>query len=60
MEKVRNEKYPRYPSRMAALYVLKTYNAAGHEPIIEVLIDGDIEVAEILKKINENIKQDRL
>lgn len=45
---------------MAALYVLKTYNAAGHEPIIEVLIDGDIEVAEILKKINENIKQDRL
>ncbi len=60
MEKVRNEKYPRYPSRMVALYVFKTYNATGHEPIIEVLVDGDIEVVEILKEINESIKQDRL
>lgn len=60
MEKVRNEKYPRYPSRMAELYVLKTYNSAGHEPIIEFLVDGDIEVVEILKEINESIKQDRL
>ncbi len=58
MEKVRNEKYPRYPSRMAEL--LKTYKSAGHEPIIEVLVDGDIEVVEILKEINESIKQDRL
>ncbi len=45
---------------MAELYVLKTYNSAGHEPIIEVLVDGDIEVVEILKEINESIKQDRL
>ena len=111
LEKVRREKYPQYPSRMAALYVSKTYEEAerwgeyfarigrptycvakievngncycgdaykcfdgtiseeenlrlaeiywlngpnedGHDPIIEVLVDGDIEVIEILKEIN--------
>ncbi len=115
LEKVRKEKYPQYPSRMAALYVSKTYDEAvrwaeyfarlgrptycvakikvdgncyygdaykcfdgtiseeenlrsaeiywsngpnedSHEPIIEVLVDGDIEVVEILKEINANIK----
>lgn len=117
LEKVRKEKYPRYPSRMAALYVSKTYEEAerwgeyfarlgrptycvakikvngncyygdaykcfdgaiseeenlrmaeiywlndpnedGHEPIIEVLVDGEIEVVEILKEINANIKKE--
>lgn len=29
LEKVRKEKYPQYPSRMAALYVSKTYEEAG-------------------------------
>ncbi|MDE5860469.1 MAG: DUF2441 domain-containing protein [Oscillospiraceae bacterium] len=115
LEKVRKEKYPKYPSRMAALYVSNTYEEAerwgeyfakigrptycvakievngnyycgdaykcfdgtiseeenlrlagiywlngpnedGHEPITEVLVDGDIEVVEILKEINANIK----
>lgn len=114
LEKVRKEKYPQYPSRMAALYVSKTYeeavrwgeyfarigrptyyvakikvngnsycgdaykcfdgtifekenlrlaeiywqngrNVDGHEPIIEVLVDGEIEIVEILKEINANI-----
>ena len=117
LEKVRKEKYPRYPSRMAALYVSQTYEEAerwgeyfarlgrptycvakievngncyygdaykcfdgtiseeenlrlaeiywlngpnedGHEPITEVLVDGDIEVVEILKEINANIKEE--
>ncbi len=114
LEKVRKEKYPQCPSRMAALYVSKsceeavrwgeyfarlgrpTYcvakikvegncyygdaykcfdgtvseeenlrlaeiywqngpNEDGREPIIEVLVDGDIEVVEISKEINANI-----
>jgi hypothetical protein len=114
LEKVRKEKYPQYPSRMAALYVSRTYKEAeqwaeyfarigrptycvakiqvsgkiyygdaykcfdgtvseednlklaekywlnrpnedGQEPIIEVLVDGDIEVVEIMKEVNANI-----
>lgn len=114
LEKVRREKYPQYPSRMAALYVSQTYEEAerwgdyfarigrptysiakievsgncyygdaykcfdgtiseeenlrsaeiywrngqnedGHEPIVEVLVDGDIEIIEIMKVINANI-----
>ncbi len=114
LEKVRKEKFPNYPSRMASLYVSKTYEEAerwgdffarigrptygiakieadgncyvgdaykcfdgtiseeenlrlaeiywlngsnedGHEPIIEILVDGDIEVIEIVKEINANI-----
>lgn len=114
LEKIRKEKYPQYPSRMAALYVSKTYEEAerwaeyfaslgrptysvakievngrlfcgdaykcfdgtiseeenlrqaeiywlngpnedGQEPIIEVLVDGDIEVVEIMKEINANV-----
>ncbi len=114
LEKVRKEKYPQYPSRMAALYVSKTYEEAerwadyfarlgrptysvakievngrfyhgdaykcfdgtvseednlrqaeiywlngpnedGHEPIVEVLVDGEIEVVEIMKEINANV-----
>ena len=94
LEKVRQEKYPNYPSRMAALYVSKTFKEAeqwgdyfaklgrptygiakirvngnvyeiywlngpnedGREPIVEILADGDIEVLEIVKEINANIK----
>ncbi len=114
LEKVRKEKYPQYPSRMASLYVSKSYDEAvrwaeyfarigrptycvakikvngncyygdaykcfdgtifetenlrlaelywlngpnedGSDPIIEVLVDGEIEVVEILKEINANI-----
>ena len=114
LEKVRKEKYPHYPSRMASLYVSKTFREAeqwgdyfaklgrptygiarikvngniyegdaykcfdgsideaenirraeiywlngpnedGREPIVEILADGDIEVAEIVKEINANI-----
>lgn len=113
LEKVRKEKYPQYPSRMASLYVSKSYeeaerwgdyfakigrptygiakirvtgriyegdackcfdgctdekenlrmaeiywqngiNADGHEPIVEILADGDIEIVEIVKVINAN------
>lgn len=114
LEKVRREKYPQYPSRMAALYVSQTYEEAvrwgeyfarigrptycvvkikangncyfgdaykcfdgtaseeenlrlaeiywqnganedDHEPITEVLVDGEIEIVEILKEIYANI-----
>ena len=119
LEKVRKEKYPRHPSRMAALYVSRTFEEAerwgeyfarigrptygvarievdgncyygdaykcfdgtiseeenlrlaeiywrngpnedGHEPIIEVLADGDIKIVEIVKEINANIGKDGL
>ena len=118
MEKVRREKYPQYPSRMAALYVSGTYGEAeqwgdyftrigrpvwgiakirvsgrifegdacncfdgsvyeeenlrraehywrndpnedGVNPIREILVDGDIEVIEIMKEINANIPAGR-
>lgn len=114
LEKVRKERYPQYPSRMASLYVSKTYEEAerwgeyfvrlgrptygiakikvdgncfigdaykcfdgtsseednlrraqlywangenkdGHEPIVEILVDGDIEIVDIVKVINRNI-----
>lgn len=114
MEKVRKEKYPDYPSRMAALYVSEYYEEAvrwadyyaslgrptycvakietnghvfygdackcfdgtsseeenmrlveiywkngpnenGSEPIVEVLVDGGIEIVEIMKEYNANI-----
>ncbi|MBR6442102.1 MAG: DUF2441 domain-containing protein [Clostridia bacterium] len=114
LEKVRKEKYPQYPSRMASLYVSRTFQEAeqwgdyfarigrptygiakirtngrcyvgdaykcfdgsvreeenlrqagiywlngpnedGREPITEILVDGDIEIVEILKEINANI-----
>jgi RimJ/RimL family protein N-acetyltransferase len=114
LEKIRKEKYPQYPSRMAALYVSREYKEAeqwadyfaklgrpvygiakikvkgkvfygdackcfdgtadekenlkcaeiywqnwgkddGQEPIVEVLVDGDIEVVEIMKEINANL-----
>ena len=113
LEKVRKEKYPEYPSRMASLYVSRSYeeaerwadyfaelgrpifgiakikvsgniyegdaskcfdgctdekenlrlaeiywqngaNADGHEPIVEILVDGDIEIMEIVKVMNAN------
>ncbi len=108
LEKVRKEKYPEYPSRMASLYVSRSYEEAerwgdyfaklgrptfgiakikvtgrvfegdaykcfdgvtdekenlrmadiywqnganedGHEPIVEILADGDIEIVEMMK-----------
>ena len=114
LEKIRKEKYPQYPSRMASLYVSKTYEEAErwaeyfarlgrptygiakikvsgssymgdaykcfdgttsedenlrmadlywdnghnedrHQPIVEILVDGDIEVFEIVLIINENV-----
>lgn len=114
LEKIRKEKYPEYPSRMASLYVSRTYeeavqwadyfaqigrptycvakidangrafygdaykcfdgtssvegnlsraeiywqnepNADGREPIVEVLVDGEIEIIEIMKEYNANI-----
>lgn len=114
LEKVRREKYPDYPSRLAALYVSKslkeaeqwaeyfakigrpTYcivrvevkgrcfegdaykcfdgtpdeqenlrlaeiywkngpNEDGRDPITEILVDGDILIAEIVRTINANI-----
>ncbi len=114
LEKVRKEKYPQYPSRMASLYVSKSFEEAerwgeyfaklgrptygiakicvfgncfegdaykcfdgciseeenlelaeiywqnganedGHDPIVEILADGDIEILEIVKEINANI-----
>ena len=114
LEKVRKEKYPEYPSRMASLYVSTSYKEAeqwadyfaslgrptysvakikvngrvfcgdaykcfegsifekenlrraeiywenepnedGNEPIVEVLVDGEIEVVEIMKEVNANI-----
>lgn len=42
--------------RMAEIYWLNGSNEDGHEPITEVLVDGEIEVVEILKEINANIK----
>ena len=41
--------------RLAEIYWLNGPNKDGHAPIIEVLVDGDIEVVEILKDINANI-----
>ena len=114
LEKIRKEKYPQYPSRMASLYVSKTFEEAerwaeyfarigrptygiakigvagncyigdaykcfdgtiyeeenlrmaelywengqnedGQPPIVEILVDGDIEILEIMKEINANI-----
>ena len=114
LEKVRKEKYPQYPSRMASLYVSRSFKEAeqwgdyfaslgrptygiakirvngrcyegdaykcfdgsvheeenlklaeiywengpnedGCPRIVEILVDGDIEVAEIVKVINANI-----
>ena len=114
LEKVRRDKYPAYPSRMAALYVSESFREAeqwadyfaslgrptygvakircdggrfygdaskcfdgtiseeenlrlaglywengenedGHAPIVEILVDGDIEILEIVKEMNANI-----
>ena len=82
LEKVRMDKYPNFPSRLACLYVSKTlevfYGDAencfdgrlneqenlmladqywnnksfNNNSIIEMLVDGDIEVVEILKSKN--------
>ena len=113
LEKVRKERYPDYPSRMASLYVSRSFEEAkrwgdyfakigrptygiakikvtgriyegdaykcfdgctdekenlrmadiywenganedGHEPIVEILVDGNIEIAEMVKTINAN------
>ena len=67
LEKVRREKYPQFPSRMASLYVSKTFEEADRwgeyfarigRPtygIAKIRVDGDIEVVEIVKEINANI-----
>ena len=43
---------------MAEIYWQNGPNEDGHEPITEVLVDGDIEVVEIMKVINANIKEE--
>lgn len=112
LEDIRKEKYPQYPSRLASLYVSRTYDEAerwaeyfvrlgrltygiakikvhgnrfigdaykcfdgttskeenlrlaelywanginedGHEPIVEILVNGDIEIIEIVKTIRK-------
>ena len=117
LEKVRKAKYPQYPSRMASLYVSRTFQEAeqwgdyfakigrptygiakirvrgnsfvgdackcfdgsvyeeenlrqaeiywrnepdedGREFITEILVDGEIEIVEILKEINANMKKE--
>ena len=117
MECVRREKFPQYPSRMAALYVSESYEEAvrwaeyfvrigrptycvakvavhgncfrgdacncfdgtvseeenlrlaerywqnaendeGHAPITEVLVDGEIEIVEILQVFNANLAEE--
>lgn len=44
--------------RPAEIYWQNDPNEDGHEPIVEILADGDIEVVEILKEINANIKKE--
>lgn len=41
--------------RMAELYWANAANEDGHEPVVEILADGDIEILEIVKVINRNI-----
>ena len=41
--------------RQAEIYWLNGPNEDGHEPIVEVLVDGEIEVVEIMKEINANV-----
>ena len=40
---------------MSEIYWQNDDNEDGHPPIVEVLVDGDIEVVEIMKVINANI-----
>ena len=41
--------------RMAEIYWANDANGDGHAPIVEILVDGEIEIAEIVKVINANI-----
>ena len=40
---------------MAELYWANGENLDGHRPIVEILVDGDIEITEMVKTINRNI-----
>lgn len=42
--------------RLAERYWLNQPNLENEQPIIEILVDGDIEVVEIVKEINKNLK----
>ncbi len=42
--------------RMAEIYWLNGPNEDGREPIVEILADGDIEIVEIVKEINANVR----
>ena len=44
--------------RPAEIYRQNGQNEDGHEPIAEILAYGYIEVVEILKEINSNIKEE--
>ena len=41
--------------RRAEIYWENEPNEDGNEPIVEVLVDGEIEVVEIMKEVNANI-----
>lgn len=41
--------------RQAEIYWENRANEDGSEPIVEVLVDGEIEIVEIMKEINANI-----
>ena len=41
--------------RRAEIYWKNEPNKDGNEPIVEVLVDGKIEVIEIMKEVNANI-----
>ena len=41
--------------RQATDYWLNGPNEDGHDSIVEVLVDGEIEVVEIMKEINANV-----
>ena len=41
--------------KMAEVYWSNGENEDGHREILEILVDGDIEVVQIVKEINANI-----
>lgn len=40
---------------MAEMYWANGENPDGHRPIVEILVDGDIEITEMVKTINRNL-----
>ena len=44
-----------HPNGVAEIYWRNGPNEDGRDPIVEVLVDGEIEVVEIMKEINANV-----